>query len=47
MIDLKKKCWPEKVTAEIRVADVQQFVHHMGTNMTDAEVATPQRRRPR
>ena len=39
MIDLKKKCWREKVTAEITVAHVQQFVHEMGTNMTDAEVA--------
>jgi hypothetical protein len=39
MIDLKKKCWREKVTAEITVAHVQQFVHEMGANMTDAEVA--------
>jgi len=27
------------VTAEITVADVQRFVHEIGTNMTDAEVA--------
>ena len=39
MIDLKKKCLREKVTAGITVAHVQQFVHEMGTNMTDAEVA--------
>ena len=39
MIDLKKKCWREKVTAEITLAHVLQFAHEMGTNMGTAEVA--------
>ena len=40
MIDLKKKCWREKVTAEITVAHMLQFAKEMGTNMNAAEAAT-------
>lgn len=40
MIDLKKKCWREKVTAEITVAHVLQLAKEMGTNMSAAEAAT-------
>lgn len=40
MIDLKKKCWREKVTAEITVAHVLQFAKETGTNMNAAEAAT-------
>lgn len=39
MIETKKKCWREKVTAEITLAHVQRFVHEVGTDMTEAEVA--------
>jgi len=39
MIDLKKKCWREKVTAEITLAHMLQFAREMGTNMNVAEVA--------
>ena len=39
MIDLKKKCWREKVTAEITLAHLQQFARELGTNMNAAEVA--------
>jgi hypothetical protein len=39
MIDLKKKCWREKVTAELTMAHVVQFAQKMGTNMSTAEVA--------
>ncbi len=39
MIDLKKKCWREKVTAEITLAHLQQFAHELGTTMNTAEVA--------
>jgi hypothetical protein len=39
MIDLKKKCWREKVTAEITVAHMLQFARELGTNMSAAEVA--------
>ncbi len=39
MIDLKKKCWREKVTAEITLAHLQQFARELGTTMTPAEVA--------
>jgi len=39
MIDLKKKCWREKVTAEITVAHMLQFARELGTNMDAAEVA--------
>ncbi|HKD83813.1 MAG TPA: hypothetical protein VKB58_03610 [Terriglobales bacterium] len=39
MIDLKKKCWREKVTAEITVAHVLQFAREAGANMSAAEVA--------
>jgi hypothetical protein len=34
----KKKCWREKVTAEITLAHVQQFVQETGSDMTLAEV---------
>jgi hypothetical protein len=40
MIDLKKKCWREKVTAEITMTHLLQFVQETGTNMSTAEVAT-------
>jgi hypothetical protein len=40
MIDLKKKCWREKVTAEITVAHVLQFAKELGTKMDAAEAAT-------
>jgi hypothetical protein len=39
MIDLKKKCWREKVTAEITVAHMLQFAREMGANMSAAEAA--------
>jgi hypothetical protein len=39
MIDLKKKCWREKITAEITLAHLQQFAHEAGTNMDAAELA--------
>lgn len=39
MSELKKKCWREKVTAEITVTHLQQFAHEMGTNLSAAEVA--------
>src|ERR1039457_2352191 len=39
MIDLKKKCWREKVTAELTMAHVGQFAQEMGSNMSAAEVA--------
>jgi hypothetical protein len=39
MIDLKKKCWREKVTAEITVAHVLQFAKELETNMDAAEAA--------
>ena len=39
MIDLKKKCWREKVTAEITLAHVLQFAREAGTSMSAAELA--------
>jgi hypothetical protein len=39
MIDLKKKYWREKVTAEITLAHVLQFAKEAGTGMNAAEVA--------
>ena len=39
MIDLKKKYWREKVTAEITVAHMLQFARELATNMSAAEVA--------
>jgi hypothetical protein len=39
MKDLKKKCWREKVTAEITLAHLQQFAAESGTHMSAAEVA--------
>jgi hypothetical protein len=39
MIDLKKKCWREKVTAEITVAHMLQFAREAGTTMSNAEAA--------
>jgi uncharacterized protein with HEPN domain len=39
MIDLKKKCWREKVTAEITLAHVLQFAKEAGATMNVAEVA--------
>ena len=40
MIDLKKKCWREKVTAEITLAHVLQFARELGRHLSSAEVAT-------
>jgi archaeosine-15-forming tRNA-guanine transglycosylase len=39
MIDLKKKCWREKITAEITLAHVLQFAKEAGSHMNAAEVA--------
>jgi hypothetical protein len=39
MIDVKKKYWREKVTAEITLAHLQQFAEELGTRMTAAEAA--------
>jgi hypothetical protein len=39
MIDLNKKCWREKVTAEITLAHLQQFAREAGSNLSAAEVA--------
>ncbi len=39
MIDLKKKCWREKVTAEITLAHMLQFAKELGSNLDAAEVA--------
>ncbi len=39
MIDLKKKCWREKITAEITLAHVTQFAREVGSNMSAAELA--------
>jgi hypothetical protein len=39
MIDLKKKCWREKVTAEITVAHMLQFARELGTTMSASEAA--------
>lgn len=37
MIDLKKKCWREKVTAEITVAHMLRFAAELGIRMNAAE----------
>ena len=39
MNELKKKCWREKVTAEITMTHLQQFAQEIGTNLSAAEVA--------
>lgn len=39
MKDLNKKCWREKVTAEITLAHLQQFAAESGSNMSVAELA--------
>jgi len=39
MIDLKKKCWREKVTAEITVAHMLQVATELGANMDADAVA--------
>lgn len=39
MRDLTKKCWREKVTAEITLAHLQQFAAESGSRMSAAEVA--------
>jgi hypothetical protein len=39
MIDLKKKYWREKVTAELTVTHLQQFAQEVGTDLSAAEVA--------
>lgn len=39
MTDNKKKCWREKVTAEITLTHMQQVARELGSNMSPAEVA--------
>ena len=39
MNELKKKCWREKVTAEITVTHLQHFAQEMGANLSATEVA--------
>ena len=39
MSELKKKCWREKVTAEITLTHLQQFAHEIGTTLSGTEVA--------
>jgi hypothetical protein len=39
MSELKKKCWREKVTAEITVTHLQQFAQELGTNLSATDVA--------
>ncbi len=39
MKDLTKKCWREKVTAEITLAHLQHFADESGSHMSAAEVA--------
>jgi hypothetical protein len=39
MKDLTKKCWREKVTAEITLAHLQHFADESGRQMSAAEVA--------
>ena len=39
MKDLTKKCWREKVTAEITLAHMQQFAAESGNKMNTAELA--------
>lgn len=38
-MDLKKKCWREKVIAEITVTHMLQFARELGTNMNATEAA--------
>ncbi|MDR3747399.1 MAG: hypothetical protein P4M04_04450 [Acidobacteriota bacterium] len=40
MIDLKKKCWREKLTAEITLAHVLQFARESGRELSAAELAS-------
>jgi len=39
MTELKKKCWCKKVTAEVTMSHLLQFVKETGSNMTEAETA--------
>jgi len=39
MIDLKKKCWREKITAEVTVAHLQQFAKEVGIQLSAADAA--------
>lgn len=39
MKDLTKKCWREKVTAEITLAHLQHFADESGSHMSAEEVA--------
>ena len=39
MIHLKKKCWREKLTAEITTSHILQFAEELGSNLSAAEVA--------
>ncbi|HZD31592.1 MAG TPA: hypothetical protein VE779_08015 [Candidatus Angelobacter sp.] len=40
MTDQKKKCWREKVTAEITLTHLQEFAQEVGTNFNQAQLAT-------
>lgn len=39
MIDLNKKCWREKVTAEITVSHMLQLARELGSNLSAEEAA--------
>jgi hypothetical protein len=39
MTETKKKCWREKVTAEITLTHVQEFAQELGSNLTSTELA--------
>lgn len=39
MREPKKKCWREKVTAEITLTHLQEFAHELGTELSIAEIA--------
>ena len=39
MNELKKKCWREKVTAEITMTHLQQFAQEVGKDLSAEEVA--------
>lgn len=38
MIEQKKKCWREKVTAEITLTHVQEIAHEVGVGLSTAEI---------
>ena len=39
MTDQKKKCWREKVTAEITLTHLQEFAHEVGTTWNEGQLA--------